>query len=339
VVSRRPGELVLVGGGDALLAPGPGDVSRVNGRAGLADLAAQVIAALRAAGPATSVTLQVDDHLFSGPSRSPLWPAGDVPGGFVAPVTALAVDAGNATPGRRAKSGEPFARSGDPSLAAGALFAAALRAQGLTVTGKVTRSPAAVPTTTPGARVLGRVWSAPVVEVLAEALSESDNTVAEVLARLVAVQDGRPATFAGAGAAVLARASRLGLPTTGNRLAGGSGLGSGYAVSADLLVRALRLAAGAAAPQLRGVVSGLPVAGASGTLVERFDAPAAAAARGVVRAKTGTLTGTSTLAGTVVDAEGRLLAFAVLADRVGSTTAARAALDVAAARLAQCGCR
>jgi serine-type D-Ala-D-Ala carboxypeptidase/endopeptidase (penicillin-binding protein 4) len=347
VVSPRPGELVLVGGGDVLLSSGRGDLTRANGRAGLADLAAQVAAALKAdpalKAAAPTITLQVDDHLFAGPARSPLWPAGDVPGGFVAPVTALAVDSGNARPGRRAKPGEPFSRSVDPSLAAGALFAAALKAQGVSV-GAVTRSAAAVQPAngvppSSGVTVLGRVYSAPVAEVLAEALSESDNTVAEALARLVAVHDGVPATFAGAGTAVLARAKGLGLPVAGSRLAGGSGLGSGYAISADLLVRALQLAGGPTHPQLRAVITGLPVAGANGTLVERFETPSAYPARGVLRAKTGTLTGTSTLAGTVVDAEGRLLAFAILADRVTSTSAARAALDVAGGQLAQCGCR
>jgi D-alanyl-D-alanine carboxypeptidase/D-alanyl-D-alanine-endopeptidase (penicillin-binding protein 4) len=84
------------------------------------------------------------------------------------------------------------------------------------------------------------------------------------------------------------------------------------------------------------------VAGWSGTLKDRFRTPAegSRAGAGVVRAKTGTLNRVNTVAGIVQTAEGRLLAFAVLADQVPSPTLdAQTALDRLAARLATCGCR
>jgi serine-type D-Ala-D-Ala carboxypeptidase/endopeptidase (penicillin-binding protein 4) len=84
------------------------------------------------------------------------------------------------------------------------------------------------------------------------------------------------------------------------------------------------------------LLSGLPVAGYDGTL---FDRGEAGAAPGTVRAKTGTLLGVHALAGTVVTADERLLAFAVVADGSGSEVAAENGLDDVAAALAGCGCR
>ncbi len=330
VAGSAPGEIVLLGGGDVLLAPGAGDPAAVIGRAGLDDLAAATAAALTRAGTA-AVTLRLDDTLFAGPTASPNWGRGDVTGGFVAPVAALAMDSGNATPGRRPAAGHPFARSGDPASAAASVFARRLAAHGIAVSGAVRRSAAA-----PGAAVLAQVQSATLAELVEQSLTDSDNTVAEALGRLVAVSSNRQPTFAGAGAAILDQVALLGVPTLGQTMAGGSGLGTGYALSPHTLVQVLVLAAAADNPHLRAVLTGLPVAGASGTLAERFGASSTRPALGVVRAKTGTLTGASSLAGTVVDADGRMLAFAVLADQVPVTDAARSALDMTVAALARC---
>jgi D-alanyl-D-alanine carboxypeptidase/D-alanyl-D-alanine-endopeptidase (penicillin-binding protein 4) len=101
----------------------------------------------------------------------------------------------------------------------------------------------------------------------------------------------------------------------------------------------------AAAPALRPIIAALPVAGFSGTLATRFRlAPQhvlPTTGAGAVRAKTGTLTGVSALAGFVTDADGRMLAFAFVADAVplGGLLAVEAALDGIAAQLASCGCR
>ncbi|MGH3979175.1 MAG: D-alanyl-D-alanine carboxypeptidase, partial [Pseudonocardiaceae bacterium] len=60
--------------------------------------------------------------------------------------------------------------------------------------------------------------------------------------------------------------------------------------------------------------------------------------RGWVRAKTGTLTGVNSLAGTVLDVDGRLLVFAALSNGP-DPAAARPRLDELAAALRSCGCR
>lgn len=324
VAGAGPDEVVLVGGGDVLLAAGAGDPSAARGRVGLADLADVAATALLAQDRGT-VAVNVDDSLFTGPRTGPGWTPADIAAGFVAPVTAIAVDAGRTT-------GENYApRVPDPALSAAGTFAALLTERGVAVVGEPARAVAP-----PGAEVLGAVESAPLAEVVAYMLASSDNNVAEALARLVAADAGRPTTFADASAAVLDEVAALGVTTAGASLADGSGLADGSALPAALLTQVLVLAASPEHPDLRPVVTRLPVAGLSGTLAERFVADPAA---GLVRAKTGSLTGVTTLAGTVQDADGRLLAFAVLADAVPATGPARRAVDAVPATLTACGCR
>jgi D-alanyl-D-alanine carboxypeptidase/D-alanyl-D-alanine-endopeptidase (penicillin-binding protein 4) len=156
----------------------------------------------------------------------------------------------------------------------------------------------------------------------------------------VAIAEGQPASFVGAAAATRTVLARLGLPA-GDQLLDGSGLSAQDRVTPALLAALLRTAAGPARPQLHALVPGLPVSGYLGTLDDRYRTGPAALAAGQVRAKTGTLDGVSSLAGLVRGRDGRLLAFAVVADRVpvGGTLPAEAALDDVAAALAGCGCR
>ncbi|GAA2927749.1 hypothetical protein GCM10020221_24610 [Streptomyces thioluteus] len=213
----------------------------------------------------------------------------------------------------------PAARSADPAGDAARKFADLLGERGVRVDGPVEegRAPAS-------ARRIAAVSSAPLAELVERALTNSDNDIAEALARQTALADGQPASFDGAGRAVTARLEKLGLPTGGLRIADGSGLDRSDRVSADLLARLLARASDARAPELRPVLTGLPVAGFSGTLRERYQE---ADGRGLVRAKTGTLTGVNTLAGTVVAADGRLLAFAFMADGTSDPEGAQRALD------------
>ncbi len=175
------------------------------------------------------------------------------------------------------------------------------------------------------------------VEIVDYFLHTSDNAITEVVGRLVAIDAGLPGSFEGATQAVLAEVRALGVDTTGARLSDCSGLGDGSALPATTLLGLLRLVVDPAHPELRGVAVGMPLAGYSGTLADRYTRSAAA---GEVRAKTGSLSGVTSLAGTVVDDDGRALLFAVLADRTpaGGQPAPRAAIDAFVTRLAACGC-
>ncbi|MFY1696515.1 D-alanyl-D-alanine carboxypeptidase/D-alanyl-D-alanine endopeptidase [Solwaraspora sp. WMMA2101] len=197
------------------------------------------------------------------------------------------------------------------------------------------------PAVRPGTE-LARVESPPMISLVETMLADSDNVVAEALARQVAIARGEPASYAGAAAAMDAVLADLGLPAEQSELFDGSGLSRTNRMSPRLLTELTVLAGSGSRPELAGIFAGLPVAAWSGTLQGRYRATAAPqrAGAGVVRAKTGSLSGVNSLAGTVTTADGRLLAFAVLADAVPLyIDQAQEALDRIAATLAGCGCR
>lgn len=325
VTQGAPGTIALVGGGDMMLAAGAGNPDAVNGRAGLDDLAAEAAKELTLSGQ-TSVALVLDDSLFTGSALGP-WSPDQPTLGFGAPVAALAVDTGRVEPSIYAQ------RQADPALSAAEMFVGALAAHGITVTGPPVRG-----TSAPDARVLSSVVSAPLGEIVAYLLQTSDNTITEVVGRTVAIDAGLPGSFEGATRAVLLELDRLGLDTSGVVLVDCSGLGDGSRAPASLFADVLLLAADPAHPELRPVAVDLPVAGLQGTLAERF---VSSDARGLVRAKTGSLPSVTSLAGTVVTLDGRPLVFVVMADQTppGGQWAPRQAIDAFVADLAACGCR
>ncbi|WP_153461134.1 D-alanyl-D-alanine carboxypeptidase/D-alanyl-D-alanine endopeptidase [Streptomyces kaniharaensis] len=335
VKGANPGEITLVGGGDPTLTALPADQVQIGGLPADADtapasldaLARQTAAALRAAGT-TAVTLDYDLSMYAGNPQHKNHDAANI-----ALVVPLMVDEGKVDPKSRE---EAPPRVADPAGAAAESFAALLRAEGVTVDGKARPAAAPAAATAP---VLGRVDSPTIARLVERLLTTSDNTLAEAIARQAAVAAHQPASFEGAATAVKQELARLGVPMTGVVLDDGSGLHPDNAIPPAVLVQLLALAASDRHPALRPVLTGLPIAGFTGTLGKRFGAGSGAAdAAGLVRAKTGSLSGVNTLAGTVVDADGRLLAFAVMTRTPAPADTARAAMDRIVARLAACGC-
>ncbi|WP_433267545.1 D-alanyl-D-alanine carboxypeptidase/D-alanyl-D-alanine endopeptidase [Actinosynnema sp. CS-041913] len=318
----QPGTVVLVGGGDPTLSSLPADRTTVYpGAATLDDLASQV----SANGPVTRVLF--DTSRYRGDGMAPGWAPADVPEGYVAPIGPLMVDGGRQDPTRMDNP-----RSSSPADTAASALAARLGASSV--------GQGAAPA---GAQVLGEVKSVPVDQLVENMMQISDNVLAETIAREVALARGLEPTFAGAVQAVRAVLTEHGFDLTGAEVVDASGLSVNDKVPARLLTDILVAAAkpdasDARTAELRPLLTALPVAGGSGTLAGRY-VQAGAAGKGWVRAKTGTLTRVNSLAGVVVDVDGRLLVFAFMSlSQSDDTKAVRGALDELAAALRTCGC-
>jgi D-alanyl-D-alanine carboxypeptidase/D-alanyl-D-alanine-endopeptidase (penicillin-binding protein 4) len=330
VQGRDRRQIVLVGGGDPLLtdkpptpAERPGQYPR---RATFQQLAARTAARLGRE-HVSSVRLGYDDSLFSGPAVNPHWEPTYIPESVVSPISALWVDEGRVAPGG-------LTRVADPARVAAQRFAALLHKQGIDVAATVAHVHARR-----HAVSLASVQSAPLSEIIQSILEHSDNEGAEVLLRQLAIASGRAGTSAAGVRVVEKTMARLGVSLRGASLYDGSGLSRDDRVPVPALVSVLQVDASTTHPQLRTVVSSLPVAGFSGSLAYRFlnDAPEGL---GLVRAKTGTLTGVHALAGIVSTRSGKALVFAAVADRVpvSKTFVARVQLDKVSGTLATCGC-
>ena len=326
-VRQVPGrrQVVLVGGGDPFLASSQKAArGRYPAHADLTTLARETATALLRRHQ-RRVSLRYDASLFTGPAFNPVWRAGyraDV----VAPISALWVDEGRRPDG--------YGFSADPARTAADLFARLLERDGVKVTQRPRPGRAS-----PGSVAVAEVRSAPLGEIVQQVLAVSDNMGAEVIARHVGLAVAHQGSFTAATRSVLGVLRRLGVDTSGDRLFDGSGLSRHDRIEPRTLIDVLRTASSPDHPDLRDVVTGLPVAGFSGSLAYRFD-EAFPAARGRVRAKTGTLTGVHALAGLATDLDGDPLVFTAVADRVPARWQlwAQDRLDEMAGALGACRC-
>jgi D-alanyl-D-alanine carboxypeptidase/D-alanyl-D-alanine-endopeptidase (penicillin-binding protein 4) len=322
VKGAEPGTVVLVGGGDPTLSRLSSGSSVYPNAPRLSDLARQVKAAW-AADPSTAGTpirrIVLDTSLFSGPTWHPSWARTELTIGYSSEMTALQVDADRRDPGAIVSP-----RSEAPVQRAGAAFASALGVDATLVDGV---APA-------GAAVLGEVQSQPVSSLIQTALTISDNTLAESLARLVAIQVGAGNTQDALAAGIPKALAAYGIDASTMTIVDGQGLSPDNRVPPAYLA-ALMAKVNAREGALGAIYDGLPIAGRTGTLASRFTGDNAVA-RGHVVAKTGWIDTGYTLSGIISAADGTPLTFAFYA--IGNVRDnAKIALDTITTGAYRCG--
>ena len=295
--SADPGTVILVGAGDPTLSrTAAGKQSVYRDAPKLSTLALNVNKKL-AATPITKII--VDASLYSGPTWEPSWEKSEMTEGYMSEVTALQVDGDRSNP-----AAETSKRSSSSVMNAGNYFKKALgaNAAGATVVAE---------TMPEGAVQIASVSSQPISKWISHMLQVSDNTEAEALARLVALDMGMSASFSSIDAAIKKALAPLGLNTAGMTIRDGSGLSDFNAVSPTFVAKLMQLV-NKPGSGIELVRQGLPVSAESGGLAERFKGDNIDAA-GHVFAKTGWIKKGYTLAGLINAKDSSTLAFAVYA--------------------------
>ena len=315
-----PGTIILVGGGDPTLSRTPAGKQSVYADAPkLSTLALNVNKKL-AATPITKII--VDATLFTGPTWEPSWEKSEMTEGYMSEVTALQVDGDRTNP-----AAETSRRTSSSVLNAGNYFKKALgaNASGATVVA------AAMPT---DATQIASVSSQPISKWINHMLQVSDNTQAEALARLVALDQGLGGSFSSIDSAIKRAIAPLGLNLSGMTIRDGSGLSDYNAVSPTVFAKLMQLV-NKPGSGIETIRQGLPVAAESGSLSDRFKGDNIDAA-GHIFAKTGWIKKGYTLAGIINAKDSSTLVFAVYA--LGNVKAdAKAAIDNLVTGFYRCG--
>jgi D-alanyl-D-alanine carboxypeptidase/D-alanyl-D-alanine-endopeptidase (penicillin-binding protein 4) len=212
---------------------------------------------------------------------------------WVGPLSALTLDRGYT--GRRFQT--------NPPLTAAKAFNRQLRRAGLTVR----RAPRSG-VTPPLATALATSQSPTIASLVARTNTPSDNFLAESMLKALGAEFGLSGSTAAGATVVRATVQKLGARP---RLLDGSGLSRRDRTTPRDVVNVI---AGMDRSELaEPFEASLPIAGRTGTLYRRMRSTAA---RGRCRAKTGTLSDVSALAGFCDTRGGRRVAFALLMNRV-----------------------
>jgi PBP4 family serine-type D-alanyl-D-alanine carboxypeptidase len=178
--------------------------------------------------------------------------------------------------------------------------------------------------------------TSPTLQVITDwMMTWSDNVLAERIARSAASAAGFTRDYAGVSKVFRKLMTGLGIDTKNLVVKDGSGLSRENRVTAQQISQLLMVIA--RDEKLSALITGLPIGGVTGTLTERF-IETAPSAIGLVRAKTGTLNGTTNLAG-YVESENKEYIFVIIADKHSRsytvTKRVRASMDKALGKIAK----
>ncbi|MEQ1736437.1 MAG: D-alanyl-D-alanine carboxypeptidase/D-alanyl-D-alanine-endopeptidase, partial [Rhodoglobus sp.] len=324
--------IVMVGYGDPTLsAMPPGTESVYTGAPKLSSLASATLDAYGALYPGQQITDLVLDASYWNPSDKwdATWKRTEQTIGYHSEVTALQVDGDRSDPTKQTSP-----RGTDPIGHAGALFLEALEdADNSNQLANNVRI--SVGTNISGTQ-LAEVKSQPLRVLIKQMLLNSDNTLAEMIARIVSKESDLDGSAASLQAAIPS-ALWPDDPTTASKVTikDGSGLSELNGVPPTVMANFMRRVADGV-DNLDIVRDALPVAGKSGTLASRFTGDNAVA-RGRVTAKTGWIDTAYTLSGFVDAADGTRLTFAFYAVGDGIKDNAKEALDTLVTGVYNCG--
>ena len=215
---------------------------------------------------------------------------------------------------------EPDTNTWNRAYACGHLLKTALMEGGINVTGEVVSG-----TVPSDAKVIAKHLSPPLADILKRMNKPSDNWIAELIFKTIGAEViGEPGTWQKGRQAVTEFLSEIMGDPPAHRFVDGSGLSRYNLLNAELLTDLLvhTYQNFALMPEF---LASLPIAGVDGTLKNRMQGMYA---EKVLRAKTGTLSGVSALAGYTVTADDEVFAFGILISHyVGSPALARGIQD------------
>jgi len=331
VSPSEPGKIYLVGAGDVTLSRMPGNITSYYAKAPKLDSLTKQIASWAKASSISISAVSVDSSLFGGEKEwHPSWSRLGLSSGYMAPVSALQIDAARLTSTRNPNTWLAQ-RTSTPVKQAGDLFVASLNKMGIATGLKATAAKAPTDSV-----VIASVQSRPVSELVANMLRVSDNSIAEALGRVASIKSGLDGSMASLTPLYKKVLKARGLDVSKISVIDASGLSRLNQVPAAL-INDLLLLVNQGVGDYEALEAGLPISGESGSLKSRFATGSKVETKGKVIAKTGYILTGYSLAGFLTAKDGTELIFTVynLAERANANH--RLAMDNLVYRFYQCG--